>query len=51
VVLAEDEVRGEIAGRPRREQGWCLGTELLEQAAELGSLNGVEEHIGHVAAV
>jgi hypothetical protein len=51
VVLAEDEVRGEIAGRPRLEEGRCFGTELLEQVAELYSLDGVEEPIGHIARV
>ncbi len=51
VALAEDEVRGEIAGRPRREESRCLGTELVEQVAELYSLGGVEEQIGHAAGV
>jgi len=51
VVLAEDEVRGEITGRPRVEEGWCSRTESLEEAAELNSLDGVEERIGHVAGV
>jgi len=51
VTLAEDEVRGEIAGRPRREQSRCLGTELVEQVAELCSFDGVEEQIGHIAGV
>ena len=49
VVLADDEVRGEIAGRPRLEEGWCLGTELVEQVAEPRSLDGVEGHTGHGA--
>src|SRR5260221_5933877 len=49
VALAQDEVRGEVAGRPRREEGRCLGTELVEQVAELCSLDGVEERIGHIA--
>ena len=43
VVLAQDEVRGEIAGRPRGEERRCLGTELVEQVAELCSLGGVKE--------
>jgi hypothetical protein len=47
VVLADDEVRGEIAGRPRLEEGWRLGTELVEQVAEPRSLDGVEGPIGH----
>jgi hypothetical protein len=51
VALAEDEVRREIAGRPRLEESWCLGTELVEQVAELCSLDGVKEHIGHIAVV
>jgi hypothetical protein len=51
VVLAEDEVRGEIAGGPRLEEGRCLGTELVEQVAELCSLDAVEERIGHIAGV
>ena len=49
VVLAEDEVRGEIAGRPRLEESRCVGTELVEQVAELCSLDGVEERTGHIA--
>jgi hypothetical protein len=44
-------VRGEIAGRPRREEGLRLGTEFVEQVAELRSLNGVEERTGHIAGV
>jgi hypothetical protein len=48
-ALAQDEVCGEIAGRPRREESRCLGTEFVEQAAELCSLDGVEERIGHIA--
>ena len=51
VVLAEDEVRGEIAGRPRREERRCPGTEFAEQVAELRSLDRVEERIGHIAGV
>ena len=50
-MLAQDEVRGEIAGRPRREESRCLGTEFVEQVAELCSLDGVEERIGHIAGV
>jgi hypothetical protein len=51
VALAEDEVRGKIAGRPRREQSRCLGTELVQQVAKLCSLSGVEEPIRHTAGV
>lgn len=51
VALAQDEVRGEIAGCPRREEGRCPGTELVEQVAELCSLDGVEERMGHIAGV
>ena len=51
VALAEDEVRGEIAGRPRLEESRCLGTELVEQVAELCSLDGVEKRTGHIAGV
>ena len=51
VTLAKDQVRREIAGRPRLEQSRCLGTELVEQVAELCSLDGVEEQIGHIAGV
>ena len=49
VALAQDQVRGDIAGRPRREESRCLGTEFAEQVAELCSLGGVEEPIGHIA--
>jgi hypothetical protein len=32
VALAQDEVGGEIAGRPRGEESRCLGSEFVEQA-------------------
>ena len=44
-------MRGEIAGCPRPEEGWCLGTEFVEQVGELCSLNGVEEHSRHAGSV
>ena len=44
-------MRGEIAGRPRREESRCLGTEFAEQVAELCSLDGVEKPTGHIAGV
>jgi hypothetical protein len=50
VALAEDQVRGEIAGCPRLKERRCLGTELVEQVAELCSLDGVKE-LGHIAGV
>ncbi len=50
VALAEDQVRGEIAGRPRLKERRCPGAELVEQVAELCSLDGVEE-LGHIAGV
>jgi hypothetical protein len=43
-------VRGEIAGRPRREERRCLGTEFVEQVAELRPLDGVKE-LSHIAGV
>jgi hypothetical protein len=49
IVLAEDEVRSEIAGRPRLEERRCVGTELVEQVDELCSLSGVEVWVGHLA--
>ena len=51
VVLAKDEVRGQIARRPRLKQSGCFGTQLLEQVAQLCSLDGVEEHTGHTDGV
>ena len=51
VVLAQHEVRSEIARRPRVEEGRCVGTEFIEQVGELFSLDGVEERIGHVTEV
>jgi hypothetical protein len=51
VALAQNQVRGKIAGRPRREESRCLGTEFVEQVAELCSLRGIEERTGHVAGV
>jgi hypothetical protein len=50
VVLAEDEVCGEIAGRPRLQESRRVGAELVEQVAELCSLDGVEERIIHIIA-
>lgn len=47
VMLAEYEMRGEIAGGPRLQKSWCLGTELIEQVAELCSFCSVEKHSGH----
>jgi hypothetical protein len=47
VALAQDEVRGDIAGHPRREESRRLGTKFAEQVAELCSLGGVEERTGH----
>lgn len=41
VALAEDQVRGEIAGSPRRKHGRCPRSEIVEQVAELCSLDGV----------
>jgi hypothetical protein len=49
VVLAEDEMCGEIAGRPRIQKSRRLGTERVEQVAQLCSFDGVEEQIVHVA--
>jgi hypothetical protein len=51
VALAQDEVRGEIAGLPRRQQRRRIRPEFLEQVAELGSLVGIEERIGHIAGL
>jgi hypothetical protein len=50
-MLAPDQVRGDIAGGPRREQGRRRRTELVEQVAVPGSLGGVEKRTGHTAAV
>ena len=51
VALAQDQVRGQIAGRPPREESRRPGTQFVEQVAELCSLDGVEEQTGHIAAV
>ena len=51
VALAQDQVRGQIASRLRREESRCPGTEFAEQVAELCPLDGVEERIGHIAGV
>ena len=45
VVLAHDEVCGKIPGRPGFEESRRIRTELLEQAADLRSLTGVEDHV------
>jgi len=49
-ALAQDQVRGQIAGRQRRQERRCQGTEFLEQVAELRPLDGVKE-LSHIAAV
>ena len=51
VTLAQDEMRGQIAGRPRRQESRCPGTKFAEQAGELCSLGSVEERTGHIAGV
>ena len=50
-MLAQDEVRGEIAGRPRHQESRRLGTELVKQVAELCPLGGIEEQTRHIARV
>jgi hypothetical protein len=50
VVFAQDQVRGDIAGRPRLQQRRRLRTEFVEQVAELCPLDVVKE-LGHVAGV
>ena len=50
IALAQDQVRGEIAGRPWLKERRCAGTELVEQIAEPCSLDGVKEP-GHLAGV
>jgi hypothetical protein len=51
VALAQDQVRGQIAGRLRSQESRCPGTEFAEQVGELCSLGSVEEGTGHIAAV
>jgi hypothetical protein len=51
VALAQDQVRGQIAGCPRREESRRVGTQFVEQVAKLCSLDGVKERTGHIAAV
>ena len=51
VALAKDQVRGDIAGCPRREEGRCIGTEFVEQVGQLRPLDRVEERTGHIARV
>jgi hypothetical protein len=51
VTLAQDEVRGYIAGLPRRQQSRRIRPEFLEQVAELGPLVGVQERIDHIAGL
>lgn len=47
IEIAQRQVRGEVPGHPRREQGWCVGAELIEQVAQLCSLSRVEEGPDH----
>lgn len=51
IVLPQDQVGGEVTGRPWIEQGWRLCSELREQVTKLRSLGGVEERIGHTSGV
>jgi hypothetical protein len=49
VVLPQHEMGREVAGGPRVEQCRRVGTELIEQIAELLTLDGVERNLHHVA--
>jgi hypothetical protein len=51
VTLAQDKVGREIAGCPRRQKCRRVRTEFVEQIAELGSFDGVEERVGHMAGL
>jgi hypothetical protein len=50
-ALAEDQVCGEIASRPRLKESRCIGTEFVEQVTDLCSLNDLEGPIDHIFAV
>ncbi len=47
IEIAQDQVRGEVTRRPRREQGGCVRAELSQQVAQLCSLSGIEELPAH----
>lgn len=48
VVLAKHQVRNKVARRPRREEGWRISTEFIEQVGESLSLDVVKAWTGHV---
>jgi hypothetical protein len=47
VVLTQDQVGRDVVGCPRAEQRRSPWAELVQQVAELLSLDGVEEQVGH----
>jgi hypothetical protein len=47
VALADHQVRGELAGRPGRQQGGRVRAELVQQVAQLVALDGIQRTIGH----
>jgi len=47
-VLAKHQVRNKVARRPRREEGWRISTEFIEQVGESLSLDVVKAWTGHV---
>ena len=51
VVLTQHEVRREVAGRPRFEQGRRVGTEFDEEIAQLLTLERVERGFCHLAGL
>lgn len=51
IPLAQNQVSGQVAVRPRREESRSLGPELFQQVAESCSLDGIEVHFGHINQV
>ena len=51
IALAQHQVRGDIASRPRGEERRRRGSELVEQVTEPDSLGGIEKGTGHTAGV
>ena len=51
VALAKHEACREIPGDPRPEESRRPGTEFVEQVPAPCSLDGVEEHIGHIGGM
>jgi len=47
-VLSENQVRGQVGGRPPLTQGGCIGAEFDQEITEFTTLSGVDR-LGHIS--